>query len=445
MDALRWLASQIMDESEEEDEEEDPRESAAAPPVPAQSVPPAVHAVPAQEPADSKRLHRLQEALAGSLVDKRSLADVTWLGVTDGRKRCEAWQLLLGYRPLSRERRGAALRKKRREYRQLRREVLDASRSPAASGGPSWAPLCEGGEASALGQIRRDLPRMVLCGSAAEGAIAALQALVHDPRVRALMERVLLASSVRQPAAGYVQGHHDVLLPLLLVFLADRAGVGLLDGQLSTSALDGMSAEDLEDVEADCFWCLTKILCEVADYYTEGQPGLQRAAVLLRSLLATADRELLESLESEGVEISLLVVRWLGCLMVRELPLPLCVRLWDTCVAELVMFSGGGFGSFLVYFCATFLAAHAGRLRGAPFDELMAFVQQPPTETLSERDLEALISRAYVLRSASKNSSQAPRGGGSLATTSASPGSTPRGSSPPTSEAGEPEAGFLVV
>eukprot|EP00414_Alexandrium_minutum_P011705 CAMPEP_0113830886 /NCGR_PEP_ID=MMETSP0328-20130328/6566_1 /TAXON_ID=39455 /ORGANISM="Alexandrium minutum" /LENGTH=90 /DNA_ID=CAMNT_0000799025 /DNA_START=1 /DNA_END=269 /DNA_ORIENTATION=+ /assembly_acc=CAM_ASM_000350 len=90
------------------------------------------------------------------------------------------------------------------------------------------------------------------------------------------MERVLLLWSVRQPAAGYVQGHHDVLLPLLLVFLADCAGADLASGDLGVESLDSVPPGALEDIEADCFWCLSKVLGEVADYYTEGQPGLQR-------------------------------------------------------------------------------------------------------------------------------------------------------------------------
>lgn len=350
--------------------------------------------------------------------------------------------MLWGYRPLLQERRSATLHRKRHEYQVLRREIFDSSLALLKSSSSSWDPLGEGKEAETLSQIRRDLPRLVLRGSASDRTVAELERLLHDPRLQALMERVLFVWSVRQPASGYVQGHHDVMIPLLLVFLAASAGVGVTDGQLGPATLDAMPEGALQDVEADCFWCLAKVLSEVADYYTEGQPGLQRAAGLLRVLLATADAELLEGLEAEGVDTAAVVVRWLGCLMVRELPIALCLRLWDTCIAESALASGSAFGDFLVHFCAHFLASHAGMLRGAPFDVWMAFVQQPATESLDQLDLDALISGAYALRAATNGRSQlqasSPDALSSTIATSGSSTSTPTCSCQ-TSESGDLE------
>jgi len=475
MHALRWLVEQILEESDEEAGNEDEAHAPSCTPPAASSTPrlprlakpplrtlraasscpeePAATASSSPSVGASRRFRRLRSALADPLIERRRLADLVWLGVPDGPERCEAWQTLLGYRPLSQERRFAALRRKRQNYRDLRHEILDSKAMVLSPSRASWDPLVQGDEATALAQIRRDLPRITLCGASSVGdggqggAVAGLEELLHDPRIQALMERVLLIWSVRQPAAGYVQGHLDVLLPLLLVFLAGRVGVGLAEGRLRATSLDTLPHWALEEVEADCFWCFSKVLSEVVDYYTEGQPGLQRAAVLLRAVLAEAHRDLLEDFEAEGVDMAAVVLRWLGCLMVRELPLPLCVRVWDTCVAESVLAEGRGFAGFLVYFSASLLASHADELHGASFDKLMAFVQQPPTERLELSNIEMLISAAHVLGRGGNCGSRRPQAGpcldarSSTLTTSASSASSapwsPRGSESDSGSEGE--------
>lgn len=475
MFALRWLAEQILEESDEEDPELKPPEAVAcgrsseAPswegPSP-QRCTPSVASQPSRlrEEADdgggggASRRRRLRDALSQDLVDKHFLADLVWPGVPQGGGRREAWQMLLGYRPLSKERRSASLRRKRHEYANLRRDIYDAAVPVANAGtrkslGSSWVFLCESGEAAGIEQIRKDLPRTRLCGSSPGSALAGLQALADDPRLQSLMERVLLVWSVRHPAAGYVQGLNDVLLPILFVFLADRAGAELGGGRLGVAALESLGETELDNIEADCYWCLSKLLSEVADHYTEGQPGLQRAAVLLRSLVARSDEALALHLDEEGLDINVIALRWLGCLMVRDLPMPCCARLWDTCIAESSSTDHGSrFAGFLVHFCAVFLLAHSKDLLDAPFDELMAFVQQPPTEDLGEGELEALISEAYVLRSASESPLQpwpraasaecADEWASSLTSSASAPSlcSTPPWSSP-TSEADEDDSG----
>eukprot|EP00927_Polykrikos_kofoidii_P018131 TRINITY_DN18354_c0_g1_i2.p1 TRINITY_DN18354_c0_g1~~TRINITY_DN18354_c0_g1_i2.p1 ORF type:complete len:414 (-),score=75.11 TRINITY_DN18354_c0_g1_i2:379-1620(-) len=392
---LRWLAEQIFDESDEEDVEDGrvkteqigakDGEPASLPGPPVQQVLAAAGPQLSKDVGGSSRRRRLRDAMGQDLVDKRLLTDLVWPGVPSGGGRREAWQMLLGYRSLCKERRTATLRRKRQEYASLRREIYDASPAAATkrtstSRESSWVFLCGNVEADAFRQIRKDLPRIVLCGaSSQESPFHGIQVLVDDSRIQELMERVLLIWSIRHPGAGYVQGLSDVLLPLLLVFLADRAGVELCS--LGVSCLDLLGSNDLESIEADCYWCLAKLLSEVADHYTEGQPGLQRAAVQLRSLVARSDEELALHLEEEGLNFNTIVLRWLGCLMVRDLPLPCCVRLWDTCIAESSSADRRScFASFLLHFCAAFLLAHSDSLVDAPFDELMAFVQQPPSQ-----------------------------------------------------------------
>jgi hypothetical protein len=39
------------------------------------------------------------------------------------------------------------------------------------------------------------------------------------------------------------------------------------------------------DVEADCYWCLSKLISGVQDQYTYAQPGIQRAVFKIHELV----------------------------------------------------------------------------------------------------------------------------------------------------------------
>lgn len=47
----------------------------------------------------------------------------------------------------------------------------------------------------------------------------------------------------------------------------------------------------LSAIEADCFWCLEKMLSGIPDYYIHGQPGIMRSVKKMTELVARIDRE----------------------------------------------------------------------------------------------------------------------------------------------------------
>lgn len=63
-----------------------------------------------------------------------------------------------------------------------------------------------------------------------------------------------------------------------------------------------------------------------------------------------------DHLEAEAVDFIQFALRWVNCLLVRELPFCLAIRLWDTYLAE-----GTGFSEFLVR-CITARNSVLGRV-----------------------------------------------------------------------------------
>lgn len=61
--------------------------------------------------------------------------------------------------------------------------------------------------------------------------------------------------AIRHPASGYVQGINDLVTPFLAVFLSE-----ILEGDMEQWDAGSLSPETLYTVEADCYWCLCKLL-----------------------------------------------------------------------------------------------------------------------------------------------------------------------------------------
>ncbi|CAK9028788.1 TBC1 domain family member 22B [Durusdinium trenchii] len=281
------------------------------------------------------------------------------------------WQLLLGYLPTRRERRDATLRRKRREYFDclpMYYNNSDADRSEE--------------DQKMLRQILLDIPRT-----------NPGMPLFHSDLVRRSFERILYIWAIRHPASGYVQGMNDLVTPFYVVFLADHISSGDVD-QINACDVSTLEQGILDAVEADSYWCLTKLLDGIQDHYTMSQPGLQRMVYRLQGIIQRIDRALHDHLTRESVDFNQFAFRWMNCLLVRELELHAIIRLWDTYLAE----EREGFDSFHVYVCAALLVTWSKELQAMGFQELIIFLQDLPTGDWDLARIQELLGQAYILK-----------------------------------------------
>lgn len=241
--------------------------------------------------------------------------------------------------------------------------------------------------------------------------------LFHHEEIQRCMERVLYVWAIRHPASGYVQGMNDLITPFILIFLAERSllssspspasspprhtatGPGGRTYRTAATEVQTLDASKvpsdvLAEVEADVYWCLTKLLDNIQDHYTFSQPGLQRMIFRLAALVERHDPSLHRHLEEEGLQYVQFAFRWMNCLLMRELSLEAVIRVWDTELAE----EAGGFEAFHVYLCAAVLLRFADTLRILPFQELVLFLQDLPTHDWTLSEIEPLLAQAHVLR-----------------------------------------------
>lgn len=125
------------------------------------------------------------------------------------------------------------------------------------------------------------------------------------------LERILYVWAIRHPASGYVQGINDLATPFFQVFLSSYIGKPsgcLLPEGFTASADDAcamvhtdcdpedydisaLPSEVLSALEADTFWCLSKLLDGIQDNYIFAQPGIHRQVARCQELCARVDCE----------------------------------------------------------------------------------------------------------------------------------------------------------
>lgn len=332
------------------------------------------------------RINKFKKILQATSINLTSLRAVAWSGVPE-EVRAMTWQVLLGYLPTSSERRVGTLDRKRKEYLDGVRQAFEKNSSGSSSTGKA-----RGLDEAIWHQISIDVPR----------TNPHLELYGYEATQRSL-ERILYVWAVRHPASGYVQGINDLVTPFWQVFLAGYVTdsdieSGMDPGQLPKAVLDA--------VEADSFWCLTKLLDGIQDNYIFAQPGIQRQVAALRDLTVRIDEPLAKHLESENVEFIQFSFRWMNCLLMREISVKNTIRMWDTYLAE-----EQGFSEFHLYVCVAFLVKWSEKLRTMDFQEIMMFLQALPTREWTEKDIELLLSEAFIWQSLFKGSSSHLRGG----------------------------------
>ncbi|PSC74343.1 GTPase-activating gyp1 [Micractinium conductrix] len=318
------------------------------------------------------RIAKFKRLLDVQVVDLEALRELTWSGIPVA-LRPTCWRLLLGYLPPNRERRAQILTRKRREYRDT---MVPDYYDLAASGVDQM-----GEELGALRQVAVDVPRT------APGV-----AFFHTPQIQKSLERILYIWGIRHPASGYVQGINDLVTPFMAVFLSEHLE-GPMEGWSPEECGEGL----LLDIEADCYWCLCKLLDGIQDHYTYAQPGIQRALFHTQELVRRVEEPVAAHLEKEGLQFIQFAFRWVNCLLLREVPFPLAIRLWDTYLSE-----GSQLKDFLAYTLAAFLLSWSSQLQTLEFQELIMFLQRPPTSGWGEKDIELVLSRAYMWRASFK-------------------------------------------
>ncbi|KAG5518267.1 hypothetical protein PMAC_003063 [Pneumocystis sp. 'macacae'] len=294
---------------------------------------------------DVIKTNRFKQILNDVNVDLDLLKKHAWNGIPD-KSRPIVWKLLLGYLPCNANRREATLSRKRNEYYE----------SVSQTYGKGTKEL----DQVIWHQIHIDVLR----------TNPTIKLYQYETTQKSL-ERILYIWVIRHPASGYVQGISDLVTPFFQVFLSEY-----IDGDPELYDPANLAEDILNIIEADTFWCTSKLLDGIQDNYIFAQPGIHRQIMNLKELTARIDHPLSVHLEKQGVEYIQFSFRWMNCILMREISVKNTIRMWDTYLAE----GQSAFSDFHVY-------------------EIIIFLQSLPTQNWTYKDIEILLSEAFLWKS----------------------------------------------
>ncbi|XP_023365060.1 TBC1 domain family member 22A isoform X2 [Otolemur garnettii] len=312
---------------------------------------------------EASRLDKFQQLLAGPNTDLEELRKLSWSGIPKP-VRPITWKLLSGYLPANVDRRPATLQRKQKEYFAFVEHYYDSRNDEVHQ--------------DTYRQIHIDIPRM------------SPEALILQPKVTEIFERILFIWAIRHPASGYVQGINDLVTPFFVVFICEHIEAEDVD----TVDVASVPADVLRNIEADTYWCMSRLLDGIQDNYTFAQPGIQMKVKMLEELVSRIDEQVHRHLDQHEVRYLQFAFRWMNNLLMREVPLRCTVRLWDTYQSE-----PEGFSHFHLYVCAAFLMRWRKEiLEERDFQELLLFLQNLPTAHWDDEDVSLLLAEAYRLK-----------------------------------------------
>ncbi|MCJ8743260.1 hypothetical protein PDJAM_G00091860 [Pangasius djambal] len=234
---------------------------------------------PAMTEREASRLDKFRQLLAGPNTDLEELRKLSWSGIPR-QVRPITWKLLSGYLPANAERRASTLQRKRQEYFGFIEQYYDSRNDEHHQ--------------DTYRQIHIDIPRMspeslVLQPRVTEIHIDIprtnpLIPLFQQASVQEIFERILFIWAIRHPASGYVQGINDLVTPFFVVYIFEY-----IEEEVENFDVSSLQEEVLRNIEADSFWCMSKLLDGIQDNYTFAQPGIQRKVKALEELVSRID------------------------------------------------------------------------------------------------------------------------------------------------------------
>uniref|UniRef100_A0A8B9PR19 Rab-GAP TBC domain-containing protein n=1 Tax=Apteryx owenii TaxID=8824 RepID=A0A8B9PR19_APTOW len=293
----------------------------------------------------------------------KELRKLSWSGIPK-QVRPIAWKLLSGYLPANVDRRESTLQRKRKEYFAFVEQYYDSRNDESHQ--------------DTYRQIHIDIPRM------------SPEVLRLQPKVTEIFERILFIWAIRHPASGYVQGINDLVTPFFVVFVCEY----IEEEEVENFDVSSLPEEVLQNIEADSYWCMSKLLDGIQDNYTFAQPGIQKKVKMLEELVSRIDEQVHRHLDQHEVKYLQFAFRWMNNLLMREVPLRCTIRLWDTYQSE-----PEGFSHFHLYVCAAFLVRWRKEiLEEKDFQELLIFLQNLPTIHWGNEEISVLLAEAYRLK-----------------------------------------------
>ncbi|KAJ6249271.1 tbc1 domain family member 22a [Anaeramoeba flamelloides] len=163
------------------------------------------------------------------------------------------------------------------------------------------------------------------------------------------------------------------------------------DQDIENAKLEKLSNENFKTLEADIYWCFTKLLDGIQDNYTYANPGIQKMLYKLQEFIHHINIDLYLHLQKNEITFLQFAYKWIHCFFLREFDFNHLIRLWDTYFSETENFS-----IFHIYVCAALLNFYSKEILKLNEHNLIIFLQKIPNEDFTFEDLNLILAQAYT-------------------------------------------------
>ena len=328
---------------------------------------------------------KINEICSQDFISIEELRNICWKGIPseDPLIRAECWKILLGLYPLKKELKKSIIQRKKDEYIDMCNVYSNALSNPEE--------VMNEEELKIYRQIQKDIPRTMPDSS-----------LFQHEKIQFMLTRVLYIWSLRHPASGYVQGFNDLCIPFFIVYFLEKFPEKNIDTilKLNENEFKKLSEETLTEIETTIYFSLTKLLDRIQTNYTINQPGITKMIKKMELIVEKVDPKLYDYLKKFEIDYVQFCFRWMNCFLIREFPVNLILRLWDTYFSE-----EKGFSEFHLYVCACLLLTFSEKLKSmTEFQELIVFLQNLPTSNWKIEDMDMLLAKSYSIKELYSNS-----------------------------------------
>ena len=284
---------------------------------------------------NAKIIKKITQICSQDFILIEELRNICWNGIPieESLIRAECWKILLGLYPLKKELKLSTIQRKKDEYLDMCNVYSNALSNPEE--------VMNEEELKTYRQIQKDIPRTMPESS-----------LFQNERVQFMLTRVLYIWSLRHPASGYVQGFNDLCIPFFIVYFLEKFPNKNIDTilKLNNEEFKILTEETLIELETTIYYSLTKLLDRIQTNYTHNQPGITKMIQKMELIVDKVDPKLYQYLKQFEIDYVQFCFRWMNCFLIREFPVKLILRLWDTYFSE-----EKGFSEFHLYVCACLL------------------------------------------------------------------------------------------
>ena len=334
---------------------------------------------------NQKIIKKIKEICSQDFISIEELRNICWKGIPfeDPLIRAECWKILLGLYPLKKELKISIIQRKKDEYIDMCNVYSNALSNPEE--------VMNEEELKIYRQIQKDNPRTMPESS-----------LFQNSKIQFMLTRVLYIWSLRHPASGYVQGFNDLCIPFFIVYFLEKFPEKNIDTilKLNENELKKLSEDNFIEIETTIYFSLTKLLDRIQTNYTINQPGIIKMIKKMELIIEKVDQKLSQYLKNFEVDFIQFSFRWMNCFLIREFPIKLILRLWDTYISE-----EKGFSEFHLYVCACLLLTFSEKLKTfTDFQDLILFLQHLPTSDWQIEDMDMLLAKSYSIKELYSNS-----------------------------------------